>query len=86
MKFLKLVVLSLGLMAGSVLAAVDINTATQSQLESLKGIGPAKAQAIIEYRKANGGFKKVDELAKVPGIGPKTVEALRPELSAGSKP
>ncbi len=53
----------------NVFAAVNVNTATQEQLESLNGIGPAKAKAIIDYRQKNGGFKTVDELEQVPGIG-----------------
>ncbi|NLR75832.1 ComEA family DNA-binding protein [Leeia aquatica] len=51
------------------LAAVNINTATQAQLESLKGVGPAKAKAIIEYRTKNGPFKTLDGLKNVSGIG-----------------
>lgn len=63
-------------------AQVDINTATQSELESLPGIGPSKARAILEYRQQHGPFQSVDELAKVKGIGPATVERLRPEVVA----
>jgi len=65
-------------------AAVDINTATQSQLESLNGVGPKKAQAIIEYRKKNGAFKSVDELDKVPGFGVKTVTKLKKDITVGN--
>jgi len=43
-------------------AAVDLNTASQSELETVKGIGPTKSQAIIDYRKKNGNFKSVDDL------------------------
>jgi len=70
-----------GLMAFSVQAAVDLNTATQSELEAVRGLGPAKAKAIISYREANGGFKSVDELDKVKGFGKTSVEKLKPELS-----
>ena len=45
-------------------AAVDLNTATQQDLETVKGIGPAKSKAILEYRSKNGPFKSVDDLAK----------------------
>lgn len=62
-------------------AVVNINTATAEQLESLNGIGPAKAEAIVEYRKKNGNFKTVDDLNNVPGIGDKTMAKLRPELT-----
>ena len=62
-------------------AVVNINTATVEQLETLNGIGPAKAEAIVEYRKKNGNFKTVDDLNNVPGIGDKTMAKLRPDLT-----
>lgn len=62
---------------------VDVNTADAKTLETLDGIGPTKAAAIVEYRKQNGGFKSVDELGKVNGIGDKTVEALRSQITVG---
>ena len=66
-------------------AAVNINTATQDEFVALhKGLGPAKAQAIIDYRKANGPFKSVDDLRHVKGIGAKRLEKLRPELTVGA--
>jgi competence protein ComEA len=56
---------------------VNINTATAEELEKLPGIGPAKAQAIVRDREQNGLFRRVEDLARVTGIGPKTVENLR---------
>jgi competence protein ComEA len=50
-------------------APVNLNTATTAQLESLPGIGPATAQRIVEYRQQSGGFKKVEDLMNVRGIG-----------------
>ena len=65
----------------SAFAAVNINTATQAELESLDGIGPVKAAAIIDYRKKNGGFKSVDELEKVDGVGPVTLSNVKKDVS-----
>jgi competence protein ComEA len=65
----------------SAFAAVNINTATQAELESLDGIGPVKAAAIIDYRKKNGGFKSVDELEKVNGVGPVTLAHVKKDVS-----
>jgi len=56
---------------------IDLNTATLEQLDTLDGIGPATAQKILAYRTEHGGFRSVDELAQVPGIGPKKLAALR---------
>ncbi|WP_197735540.1 ComEA family DNA-binding protein [Rubrobacter xylanophilus] len=57
---------------------VDINTASAEELDELPEVGPATAEAIIEYRTANGPFRTVDELEEVPGIGPATLEKIRP--------
>ncbi len=74
-----------GLIGYPALAAVNINTATQSELESVKGLGPAKAQAIISYREAHGGFKSLDELDEVKGFGKASVDKLKGELSIGAE-
>ncbi|MHB1215796.1 MAG: ComEA family DNA-binding protein [Thiobacillus sp.] len=70
-----------GLMAFPAFAAVNINTATQSELEVVKGLGPAKAKAIIMYREANGNFKHLDELDRVKGFGKASVDKLKMDLS-----
>lgn len=62
-------------------ATININTANSAQLQTLNGIGPAKAQEIMKYRKSHGGFKSVNELVNVKGIGPKTVSQLKSQLS-----
>lgn len=54
----------------------DINTASQTQLESINGIGPSKATAIIAYRTEHGPFKSIHELTNVSGVGPKTAEKI----------
>ncbi|WP_296238377.1 ComEA family DNA-binding protein [Psychrobacter sp. UBA5136] len=61
--------------------SININRATEAELVALNGIGSSKAQAIILYREMFGGFKTVDELTKVKGIGAKTVEKNRQRLS-----
>ena len=78
-------VLSL-LIAAQALATekVNINTADAAAIDAaLVNIGPAKAQAIVEYRKANGVFKSAEELAMVKGIGLKTVEKNRDRIELG---
>jgi competence protein ComEA len=59
---------------------VNINTATAQELQLLPGIGPAKAKLVIDYRGAHP-FRTIEELARVKGIGPKTVRKLRPHLT-----
>jgi competence protein ComEA len=68
-------------LVGTSWAAVNINTATQSELESVRGLGPSKAKAIIDYREKNGPFKSVEELDKVKGFGKSSVAKLKGELS-----
>lgn len=64
-------------------AAVDLNTATLSELESVKGVGPAKAKSIVAHRDKNGPFKSVDDLAGVKGFGKASVAKLKDQLSVG---
>jgi competence protein ComEA len=73
------------LLAFPAFAAVNLNTATQSELESVKGLGPAKAKAIIKYRETNGGFKHVDDLNNVKGFGKATIDKLKSELTVGGE-
>lgn len=80
----KAVLLLAGLMAFPAFAAVNINTATQSELEAVRGVGPAKAKAIITYRETNGNFKSLDDLDKVKGFGKASIEKLQEELTIGS--
>lgn len=79
-----LLMLVAGLMALPAFAALNINTATQSELEAVKGLGPTKAQSIIAYREANGNFKSVDDLDKVKGFGKASIEKLKGELTVGT--
>ncbi|OBA75696.1 hypothetical protein A5641_24060 [Mycobacterium sp. 1554424.7] len=58
--------------------ALDLNAATQEQLDALPGVGPVTAAAIVAWRQANGKFTSVDQLADVDGIGPARLEKLRP--------
>jgi competence protein ComEA len=82
-KFIGGMLVLAGMIAFPVLAAVNINTATQSELEAVKGVGASKAKAIISYREANGGFKSLDDLDNVKGFGKASIDKLRNELSVG---
>ena len=57
---------------------VDINSADVEELDELPEVGPSTAEAIMEYRRANGSFTTVEELEEVPGIGPTTLEKIKP--------
>ncbi len=75
-----IVALALSLSIGSALAAVDVNTANSDALRGIKGIGPAKAKAILDERQAHGPFKDAADLgARVKGMGGKTVACLEAE-------
>jgi competence protein ComEA len=66
-------------------ATINLNSATVEQLEALPGIGPKTAQLIVEYRQKSGGFKKVEELMNVKGIGEKSFLKLKPMLVVTAK-
>ena len=70
-----------GVAAEAPAAPVNLNSATAEELQTLDGVGPATAADILEYRTQQGGFRSVDDLDQVPGIGPKTMEALRDRVT-----
>lgn len=80
--------LSLALMGGAFAAEkVNINTADAATIDRvLLNVGPAKAEAIVAYRKANGAFRSPEQLAMVKGIGLKTVEKNRDRIVVGGAP
>ncbi len=85
MKRLLLAVLMWFAISGVALAVVNINTATKEELTTLKGVGEKRAQEIINYRTKNGPFKTVDDLDKVPGIGPGIMKQIRSEITTTGK-
>ncbi|MCW5775837.1 MAG: helix-hairpin-helix domain-containing protein [Phycisphaeraceae bacterium] len=64
--------------APSIARLIDLNSASAAELQSLPGIGPALAARIVDDRNANGPFGSVDDLQRVRGVGPITVEKIRP--------
>lgn len=60
---------------------VNLNTADVSTLETIKGLGATKAQAIVNYRQQHGNFASVEDVSKVPGIGPKMLAKIQAELT-----
>jgi len=89
-----IVALAVSLAASAVAAAdsrptftgvVNVNTATPEQLQLLPGIGEARARAIVSMRKQNGGFKSLEQLMEVKGIGEAMLQRLRPHLSLNGK-
>jgi competence protein ComEA len=64
----------------ALMAAVDLNHATKAELQSVKGIGPKRAEMIMVYRMKHC-FEKVEDLRHIKGIGEKTIEKLKPQLT-----
>ncbi|WP_028585963.1 ComEA family DNA-binding protein [Desulfogranum mediterraneum] len=83
MKKLTLILLLVLFFAGAALAKININTASVEELESLSGIGPAKAEAVLKYRKEMGKFKTEKDLVKVKGIGDKLYQKIKDEITVG---
>lgn len=61
-------------------APVSLSSASVEQLQTLDGVGPVTAQKIVDFRSAHGGFRSLDQLGEVPGIGPKRLAALKAKL------
>jgi competence protein ComEA len=62
-------------------APVNLNTATAEQLATIPGVGPRMAERIIDYRQKNGGFKKVEDLMNVSGVGEKSFLKMKPLIT-----
>jgi competence protein ComEA len=65
---------------------LDLNTASVEELDRLPGIGPRAAQAIVDYRLKHGPFRRLEDLLNVPGIGPATLERIRPWVTVSPAP
>lgn len=71
------------LLAAAAFAGVNINTAGVEELETLPGIGKAKAEAIVKFREENGKFKSAEDLKQVKGIGEKVYEQISAQIEVG---
>jgi len=72
---------TLGVSAVSTGGQVNLNKASVAELDRLNGVGPALAQAIVDYREQNGGFKNIEELKLVPGIGEKLFAKIKTKVT-----
>ena len=70
---------------GKISGVVNVNTASAAELEMLPGVGASRAKAVIEAREAKGGFKSLDDLLAVKGIGEASLAKLRPHLTLEGK-
>ncbi len=86
MKKIYFALLFILLFAAAAFAALDLNTATKEQLDGLPGIGPKKAEAIVQYRAEKGPFKSVEQLKEVSGIGEKIFQGIKNEVTVGAAP
>ena len=75
---------ALGAAAEEKVTRVNLNTASVEELVTLPGIGPSYAKRIVDYREKNGGFKRVEDLLNVQGIGEKTLEKIRDRVTVTS--
>lgn len=67
--------------AATAAAPINLNTATADQLATIPGVGPKMAERIIDYRQKNGGFKKVEDLMNVSGVGEKSFLKMKPLIT-----
>jgi len=67
--------------AATAAAPVNLNTATAEQLATIPGVGPKMAERIIDYRQKNGGFKKIEDLMNVSGVGEKSFLKMKPLIT-----
>jgi competence protein ComEA len=81
LKKLLLGVLGFVMTVSMAIAAVNINTASEQELDALPGVGPVKAKAIVDYRKKNGNFKSLDDIKNVSGIGQATFDGLKGQIA-----
>ena len=87
MNLIKSLVLGLSLSLASFAAfaaQINLNSASATELEALNGVGAAKAAAIVAYRSEHGGFKSVDELANVKGIGDRIIDKNRDQMTVAA--
>jgi competence protein ComEA len=82
---LPLALVAAPLAASAVSGVVNVNTASAEELSLLPGVGPARARAIVELRQQRGGFKRIEDLLEVKGIGEASLAKLKPYLALDGK-
>ena len=82
---LPLALLAAPLAASALSGVVNVNTASAEELSLLPGVGPARARAIVELRQQRGGFKRIEDLLEVKGIGEASLAKLKPYLALDGK-